>query len=514
MASIWRNNLRLPFSEGEVNRTLLIESVDSNISLHQQCIYGRIICSAKNLTPVFLSEPSKSHRLRNILERYFDQFQIIDKPVLPVWKKTSIFFAACSIWSFQLLRKNLITLKWRGRLIGDIVYDQYLASCCRGTVCYSDKRLAKNIYRVLCAIETARLALNKVNPRAALLSHRVGLSAAPLAVACEEYAVPIYSSGGGMYGTLMRSMQRKDYEYTATPEELSPLLELPGNEFDRMFESIKGELFQGAFNADSKLAFANKLYTSRAEFAFDYGLDAANKNVFIMLHAFTDYPHSHFNGMLFKDFLDWFLRTLEFVSQEKSVNWIIKQHPSSHFYPVEDFDPDELKRKYSSSTLVFMPQGADFDSRSICHVGDAIVTCLGSAGFEFSALCGVPTVTASDNPYSDAGFAINPRSKQEYFDVLRNIRMVDRLAGETLQRARATFMFIHRLSRVPMHAVINLSHAEQRELQHDDKYFDMVDANAAANEDLIAGELDKYIDAVAQPGFRALRSDPSDYWGI
>lgn len=506
--------MRHPFLEGEVNGALLIESVDSNISLHQLCVYGHIICSAKKLTPIFLSEASKSHRLRNILERYFDEYQIIDKPVLPAWKRIFLFATACSIWSFLLLRKDLITLKWRGALIGDIVYDQYLSSYCRGTVCYGDKRMAKNIYRVISAAEIAKLALKRVNPRAVLLSHRVGLSAAPLAVACEEYGVPIYSYAGGMYGTLMRSRQRKDYEYTATPEELRTLLELPGNEFDRMFESIKGELFQGAFNADSKLAFANKLYTSRSEFAFDYGLDVKNKNVFIMLHAFTDYPHSHFKGMLFKDYLDWFLHTLEFASQEKTVNWIIKLHPSSHFYPVEDFDPDVLKRKYSSDTLVFMTQGADFDSRSICHVGDAIVTCMGSAGFEFPALCGIPTVTASDNHYAGAGFAINPQSKQEYFDILRNIRLMDKLTAETLQRARATFMFIHRLSRVPMHAAINLSHAEHRELQYDDKYFDMVDANAAKNEDMIAGELDKYIDAVAQPDFRALRSSPNDYKGI
>jgi hypothetical protein len=160
-----------------------------------------------------------------------------------------------------------------------------------------------------------------------------------------------------------------------------------------------------------------------------------------------------------------------------------------------------------------MLQGADFDSRSICHVGDAIVTCLGSAGFEFSALGGIPSIAVGDSPYADAGFAINPRSTQEYFDVLRNIQTMDRLSGETLQRARATFMFIHRLSRVPMHALINLSHAEHR-IWYDDKYFDMVDANAAENEDLIAGEMDKYIDAVAQPDFRVLRSAPSDYWGI
>jgi hypothetical protein len=463
------------------------------------------------MVPVFLAEESKKFWLRKILCRYFDQFQIFDKPKLSIWKKLFFLLTAYSLWIYLLLRKDLVTLKWRGQLIGDIVYDQYLASCRRGTVYYRDTRLAKNIYNVIGAVETAKMVLNQVNPRAVLLSHKVGLSSAPLAVACAYYGVSLYSFGGGMYGTLMCSKYRKDYEYTATPDELKPLLELPEHEFEGMFESIKGELFLGNFNADSKLAFANKLFTSRSEFASAYGLDAAKKNVFIMLHAFTDYPHSHFNGMLFKDYLDWFLQTLEFASQDKSVNWIIKQHPSSKFYPVTDLDLDELKRQYSSNTLIFMLQDANCDSRSISHVGDAIVTCAGTAGFEFSALNGIPSITAGDNPYADSGFAIYPQSRQEYFDVLSNVRLLDRLTGEALRRARATFMFIHRLSRVPMHAVINLSHAENRELQYSNDYFDMVDANAIKNEAQITVELAKYIDIVAQPDFRVLRTKPNDY---
>lgn len=510
MISIWR---KLFSSAPSLDSgALLIEPVDSNVSLHLLCLYAHIISNAKKLTPVFLVDESRKLWLQNILVRYFDQFQILDKPILPLWKRVYLLLAAFSIWGYLLLRKDLVTLLWRGELVGDIVYDQYLASCFRGSVCFRDMRLVKNIYNVIRAVETSRLALHKVNPHAMLLSHLVGLSSAPLAVAAEEYDVPVYFLGGGGYGTLTCPKSRKDYMYTATPLELKPLLELPENEFERLFEAIKGELFSGDFNADSKLAFANKLFTSRSDFAATYGLDPAKKNVFIMLHAFTDYPHTHFNGMLFNDFRDWFLRTLEFVSHEKAVNWIIKQHPSSHLYPVKDLDWDKLKRQYTSNMLVFMPQGNNFDSRSICHVGDAIVTCLGSAGFEFSALCGIPSVTAGDNPYADSGFAIYPRSRQEYFDVLRNIQIQDRLTGEALRRARAAFMFIHRLSKVPMHAVVNLSHAEHRKFQFSNEYFDMVDANAIKNEGQIAVELAKYIDIVAQPDFRALRTSPKDYW--
>lgn len=509
MVSIWRKIFSPPTSQSK--DCFLIESVDSSISLHLLCVYSYIITRAKKLTPVFIADKKNKLWLQDHLVRYFEQFQVIDKPRLSLLMKLFLFIIASYKWILLLVNKNLITLTWRGGLIGDIVYDQYLASCRRGTLYYFDLRLLKIIYHVIHAVEISRKAMTLVNPHAALRSHQVGLSSAPIAVACEEYGIPIYSIGGTMYGTLICSDQRKDYFYTATSDELKPLLELSDIEFDNCFEDIKKELFQGNFNSDSKLAFANKLFTKRIDFANTYGLDAKKKNIFIMLHAFTDYPHSHFNGMLFNDYMDWFLKTLAYISNQKAVNWIIKQHPSSQFYPVEDLDWDELKEKYSSNSLFFMPQGADFDSRSICHVGDAIVTCVGSAGFEFSALCGVPSVTAGDNPYVNAGFAVYPSSRKEYYETLSNIGSIERLTGKKLRSAKATFMFIHRFSRVPMKGVIDLSHQEHRDYQFSDHYFDMVEENATKYESQIVADLEKYINAVSQEDFYALRTNPCDY---
>lgn len=509
MVNVWRNIFSSPPHQS--NGVLLIEPVDSSISLHLLCVYAHIITCAKNFTPVFIADKKNKLWLKEHLVRYFDQFQVLDKPRLSLLNKLFLFIISSYKWVLLLAQKQLITLEWRERLIGDIVYDQYLASCRRGTLYYFDLRLLKIIYHVIHAVEISRKAMTLVNPHAALRSHQVGLSSAPIAVACEEYGIPIYSIGGTMYGTLICSDQRKDYFYTATSDELKPLLELSDVEFDNCFEDVKKELFQGNFNSDSKLAFTNKLFTKRIDFANTYGLDAKKKNIFIMLHAFTDYPHSHFSGMLFKDYLDWFLKTLAFISHQKSVNWIIKQHPSSQFYPVEDLDWDELIEKYSSNSLVFMPHDADFDSRSICHVGDAIVTCVGTAGFEFSALCGVPSVTAGDNPYVNAGFAVYPSSRQEYYETLSNIGSIERLTGKQLRNAKATFMFIHRFSRVEMKGVINLSHQEHRDYQFSDQYFDMAEENAAKYESQISADLAKYIDAVSQADFHALRTKPRDY---
>jgi hypothetical protein len=510
MASIWRRSIMSP-TGGEDKGVLLVESSNSEVSLHELCIYAYIISQARQLRIVFINSANAALKLGDILPRYFDKFDIVDEAPIGRSMRLWLLLISLGIWASQLVRKDLVNLRWHGELVGDIVYDQYLAGCRKGSVDYRDLRLAKYIYITLRAVERSRNLLNQAQPAAVLLSHRVGLGAAPIAVVCEQLDIPIYSYGGGEFGTLIVSTKRKTYEYRATVEELAPLLDLPSVKFDRIFEAIQEDLFKGLYNADSKLAFANKLYTDRQEFAAAHGLDATKKNIFVMMHAFTDYPHSHFNGMLFDDFRDWFLQTLEFAAQHKDVNWIFKQHPAAHFYPVEDVDWQKLVSGFTSKHVIFMPQGADFDSRSICHVGDATVTCVGSAGFEFAALAGIPTITAGDNPYATSGFAIYPQSCSEYFATLNNLSTLPKLNGVALRRAKAAFMFIHRMSRVPMHASLSLSHGERRELQYGGGYSLRIDAHAADHERVIKDELRKYIAAVADPAFRALRSSPHEY---
>ena len=196
MVNIWRNIMRTIPSNINQNDILLVESVNSVISLHQLCMYAYIVCSAKNLTPIFLGDENNAILLNKTLPRYFEHFQVIEKPKLSFLKKSTLILVALRIWAYQLFRKKLILLKWEGLLIGDIIYDQYLAMSRNGTVHYKDIYLAVIIFHVIVAVEKAKNSLNNIGPQALLLSHKVGLSSAPLAVASESNDVPIYSFGG------------------------------------------------------------------------------------------------------------------------------------------------------------------------------------------------------------------------------------------------------------------------------------------------------------------------------
>lgn len=465
------------------------------------------------MKPVFVADDEGRRLLEQLAPLYLPAFEIFSLPRCGTLKKIYLFLRSCLFWGQVMLGFPLVRLKWHGLQIGDIVYDEYLAVRQHARLHRRDPQLVRLIYLTLRSVEEGELALRQTAAAAVLLSHRVGLSAGSMANAAEKRGVPIFSFGGNRYGTLLQAPIRKYYEYNATPEELSQILRLPDAQLDALFEQVQIELFGGAFNADAKLAFSRKLFRDRDDFSRCFGLPHGKKNVFIMLHAFTDYPHSHFNGMLFEDFYDWFMSTLKYAVSDASVNWIVKTHPASRFYPVKDMDWAKIEADFSAGHVVFMSESADFDSRSIGYVGDAVITCLGSAGFELSAMAGIPSITAGDNPYASSGFAIFPSDRKAYFDVLRNVGALERLSGERLRRAKATFVFIHRLSRVSMSAIPTLSHAEQREYQFDDRYFLRVEDVLKGNENVFLEELQHYIKAVGEKDFRALRTSPAEYFG-
>lgn len=504
----WQEKI-LEFHRQENNNgKLLIEEVTSLVSLHRLCVYAYIICQAKNLTPVFLATEKNKGLVTEVVAKYFPQYEVACPSALRLRDKFGCLVASFSLWARVLVSRDLVNIQRGGVPIGDIIYDQYLSSCQKATLHYFDINLLKIIFLVNRALSIAHIDLAKIKPRAVLLSHKVGLSGAPLASRAEKLDLPLYSFGGAHYGTLFRSNKRRDYMFYADSEAIAPILALPDRDFDKIYDIAVDGLFSGREHEDAQRAYAHKLFRDRADFAETFRVSMSKKNIFVMLHAFTDYPHSHFNGMLFDDYYDWFIKTLEFAMSDDSVNWIIKEHPSKHLYPVQDMNWAEIKSKFSAPHICFLDDNADFNTQSICHVGDAIITCMGSAGFELPALGGVASITAGDNSYANAGFAISPNTRDEYFTTLSKLSSVEKLSPELHRRAKAVFIYLYRVSQVEMITIPDISKKKSREIQFSNEYFSYVDEQVEERLQEAKDQLLDYIDRVSEADFRLLQTKP------
>lgn len=503
---VWQKKV-LNFDTSHVEAgTLLVEEVYGSVARHRICMYAYIVCKARRLKPIFMSSPQNRDEVDRIVSGYFTNYQIAVSSKKKWWHNPRDLFVAMFLWLKVITIGNLVKLNYSGQLIGDIIYDQYLAAFQQSTLHYFDPRLFKIVFSVVHASHLAKQNIGRHRPQAILVSHTVGISGAPLVNIAESVQIPIYTFKGGHYGTLFKAASRKEYAYSADKDTLAPLLSLPNEQFDSLFEQATDNLYSGRNHADAKRAYINKIFHDRADFAKVFGTNKDKKNIFIMLHAFTDYPHSHFKGMLFKDYYDWFIKTLEYAKTDNSVNWIVKQHPSNSLYPVQDVDWGKIEAKYHEKHIVFLPLGGDFNTQSIFHIGDAAITCVGSAGFEIPALGKIPSITAGDNAYANAGFAIFPKTIKEYHEVLSRLSEVDKLSSDQLKKARAFFIYTYQVSKIQMLTIPDLSDEACRVLETADDYLNQVEKHVRGIANAATEQLESYIEAVSQDDFRLLQT--------
>lgn len=493
------------------DKNLLIEEMGAPFLFHGLGNHSIILNKARGYKPLWIPRDNIPLAL---LRSYVPSADHALLYKLNLWEKTKVLLSSVVAYIKVLLKRDILSFKYDGIKYGDLVYDGYLDRKKVGTIKHIDLLVLSYIKKCIRrhVIITKTLKLNNIS--AVLVSHRIGIMSAVILRAALKQGCEVYSEIGYHRATLTRCNKMEDiikYELSASAEDLKKLTSLPQEKFDQVYEFVKRFHIHGDSNMDAKYAFSsdNKFYEDRESFAKAYNLDPNKKNVFVMLHAFTDFPHSHFKWMIFKDYADWFLKTLEYAKKDNTVNWIFKRHPSDKFYPTKDIDFKKLF-KNAPNNVIFLDNDDQLDTRSLIHISDAIITCLGSAGFEIPAMAGVPSITAGDNHYYGLNFSINPKTKKEYFETLSKLKDVKKLSAEQQKTAKAVYMFIHYFSCVNFSSMPVLTHAQHHKPNPDEWFWDMAIELYKSNPPKIKEEINAYASIVAKEDFSALRSTLSE----
>jgi len=340
--------------------------------------------------------------------------------------------------------EDILKLEYKGLLIGDLVYDLSMRNgYWQATVWGINDRVYDTLVKVVSMLFALDYISHKYEVKAALSSHTVGFSGLLIRYFanqrvesyCGVAGGPIrkYHSFNGKTLTYRDTINKPQLDNIMRDDEAKKLLLSKANKY------IENRLAGGLKDLDSRRAFAKtaREYTSKEEFCRKYGLSADKPCVFVMLHAFNDFPH-HFKRNIFIDYYRWFIETLKIVRDVDSVNWIFKEHPSSEFYP-NDANLNGIFELCNEPHILLLNRNSSFNSSSLRYIAHAIVTCLGTAGLEFSCF-GIPAVIAGDNWYSGQGICYEPRTYQAYKELLENIiDTVEPLGREVQERARILF---------------------------------------------------------------------------
>jgi len=165
-----------------------------------------------------------------------------------------------------------------------------------------------------------------------------------------------------------------------------------------------------------------------------------DKIILIASHAFSDAPHVT-GYLIFRDFYNHMYDTLNFINHtkfDKNILWILKEHPASFLYKEKKIFKN-LVNQFSSKKIILCPNNINtYDLIKIC---DNVITTRGSIGLEFAAE-GKKPILGGAASYSHLGFTEDPKNKNQYFKILKDIHKIKPLKTKQIFEAKKAIYFL------------------------------------------------------------------------
>ncbi|GAH46311.1 unnamed protein product, partial [marine sediment metagenome] len=337
----------------------------------------------------------------------------------------------------------VLAFKLDGILIGDLIYDSYL-SYGYATMPSIDKINRYELFNVMQSIFYNRRVIKHIvkhyDIETCLVAHTVGTAGGVFS----RYLVSNNIEVWERYSTLKKHRSIKTLYYSAARPDMK-YVKFMQNRLGYFIPLAEKHLNNRLKNRSSdwgaQLPYLRdkRVFYNRQEFSKNFGLSPSKKNIFVMLHAFNDFPNS-FGFTIYRDYYEWFKTVLNIAQEVDSVNWIFKEHPGAKYYPTKDLDLELIFSKINVSNIRFLNKDANFNTSSLRYVADAICTCIGTAGLEYSAF-GVPCILSGKTWYSGFGFTVEPRTDVEFKKILKNIDKLPRLNNEQINIAKIIALF-------------------------------------------------------------------------
>lgn len=441
----------------------LVDSIYGTILVDAMCDHPGYIMSHNiiagfmryktNLKQLYLLNNPLERKIKKICNSYYSaNFSHLCYRNIDIIACVKAFFTALKLYIKIKKTSDVLVLKYEGIEMGDLIYDTYLG---KGNSTISRKTLIlfKVIYDAILTKKYYDKLFKKWNTKAVILGHMVYIKFGLLARMAINNGIPVYARARGPVFCAVRkySESKKIKEYQLRPSK--SLFDYVYHNYrdlaiERTNRYLKRRFESKLCQHDVLNAFApDKIVIDKNELADNLNLSLDKPFVCVMAHVFSDAPHSN-SWQLFSDYLTWLRETLSHIVVDNSVNWLVKPHPSAKMYGEDQLVEAEVKnatRNVKNTTVRVLPN--EINTKSLKSFVDVILTVCGTAGLEFSCF-NIPCILAGESPYSGFGFTIEPKTKEEYFDLLRNIKKVKKLNRKEVERAKVISFLLFELMSV------------------------------------------------------------------
>ena len=318
-------------------------------------------------------------------------------------------------------KDDVLKIKYKDILIGDLIYDTYLKTFKTYTIKIDDKRLYKMIedFMSLCYYWDNFFKINKVS--AVLAIHSVYSFAIPIRVAIFN-DVKVFAMNMERLFCLSKINYLKGTDFHYFPEQFSLLSEEIKKKGMNAAKKNLLNRFRGKTSTEADLtytmvsSFSNSLKTKRVL------KDTSNLKILISPHDFMDSIHV-MGDLLFPDFYEWLIY-LGQMSEMTDYEWYIKNRPN---YPGKFKLYQSLTNKWTEDICKKFPKikiiDNDVSHHQLIKEGiNFVFTCYGSVGIEYPYY-NIPVINACKfNPHYRYKFNLSPKSIEEYKKIILNLK--------------------------------------------------------------------------------------------
>ncbi|HJP61310.1 MAG TPA: hypothetical protein VJ865_14980 [Gemmatimonadaceae bacterium] len=168
------------------------------------------------------------------------------------------------------------------------------------------------------------------------------------------------------------------------------------------------------------------------------GVDFARPCVGLLTNVAWD-AQLHYGATPFRDMFEWLLETIAYFAKRPELQLLIRVHPAELTGFVKSRQPavSEIAKRFPElppNVFVIPPEStiSTYDAMSQC---DSVIIYATKTGIELAAR-GMPIIVAGEAWIRNKGFALDARSKADYFALLDRLPLQQRLDSGATTRAR------------------------------------------------------------------------------
>jgi hypothetical protein len=329
--------------------------------------------------------------------------------------------------------------KFDGIAVGEHALAGALRFYARGDL--NGQRYAEPILRrylkaaMLTACATKRL-LEKIKFECAVFNHGIYVPQGITGEVCRQVGVRVVNWNPAYRKRCFIFSHGDTYHHTMMSEPVSKWEDM--NWTPQMEEELMGYLKSRWQGTNDWIWFHDRPQENPDYIARETGVDFSKPCIGMLTNVIWD-AQLHYPANAFPNMLDWVLKTIDYFSERPELQLLIRAHPAEIRGSVtsRQLIVEEIRKAFPNlpGNVFLIPPDSQASTYAAMMACNAVIIYGTKTGVELTSL-GIPVIVAGEAWVRNKGITMDVTSKEDYFKLLDQLPLKERLDEATVARAR------------------------------------------------------------------------------